>query len=310
MKQLSLWFALFSCAVLAVLLPESCTKENGVSDQKGLSKTSALANGKPSVTPTANPAIAYLFGKSNSIMVMNADGSNQTAIISGGVGPAVWSPDGKSLLFERTVNSLTTLWLEDVSVVNGKPTGSNLRQIPINLPTSRLNGERWSPLGDSIVFVTEETKIYTVSSAGGTPRLAYAPTTGFEDFDPDWSPDGTRIVFDEWNDAWTQTSLKILTIATGNITIVVPPSPPLIYYPTWSHQGDRIVYSAGGIYTVTPTTNGARVLVTAGDFPTWSPNGSQLALVSGKSSGIYTYTFSGGTTQALSGTGTFLDWKR
>jgi Tol biopolymer transport system component len=306
MKQLSLWFALFSCAVLASLLPESCIKENGILDQKSLSKTSTLANGKPSITPPANPAIAY-WSKSG-LTVMNADGSNQTTIVSGG-NPGVWSPDGKSLLFERTVNSQTGIWLVDVSVVNGKPTGSNLRQIPINLP-GRPNGERWSPLGDSIVFLTEEPKIYTVSSAGGTPRLAYAPAAGFDVFDPDWSPDGTRIVFDESNAAWTLTSLKVLTIATGNITIVIPPSPPSIYYPTWSHHGDRIVYETGAIYTVTPTANATPVKVTDGGYPTWSPDDSKLALVSGKSSGIFTYTFSGGAMQSLLGTGTFLDWKR
>ena len=307
MKQISLWFALFSCAVLASLLPVSCTKENGAFDPQSLSKTSALANGKPSITPPANPAIAY-WSKSG-LTVMNADGSNQTTIVSGG-NPGVWSPDGKSLLFEHTINLQTSLWLEDVSVVNGKPTGSNMRQIPINLPTSRPNGERWSPLGDSIVFVTEEPKIYTVSSAGGTPRLVYSSATGFEVYDPDWSPDGTRIVFDEWNDAWTQTSLKVLTLATGNITTVVPPSPPLIYYPTWSHHGDRIVYEAGAIYTVTPTANAHPVRVTDGSYPTWSPDDSKLALVSGRSSGIYTYTFIGGATQSLSSAGTFLDWKR
>ena len=110
--------------------------------------------------------------------------------------------------------------------------------------------------------------------------------------------------------AWTQSSLKVLTLATGKITTVVPPGAPLIYYPIWSHHGDRIAYSAGGIYTVTPTANALRVKVTAGDFlKSWSPDDSKLALVGGKPSGIFTYTFSGGATQSLSGAGDFLDWE-
>ena len=85
MKQLSLWFAFFSYAVLASLLFLSCSKENQVQDQKSLSQTSLSGERTSTSTSPANPAIAYQ--NNGNLMVMNADGANQTAISLGGGRP-------------------------------------------------------------------------------------------------------------------------------------------------------------------------------------------------------------------------------
>jgi len=85
MKQLSLWVALFSYALLTSLLFVSCSKENQVQDQKSLSQTSLSGERTSTNTSPANPAIAYL--SNGNLMVMNADGSNQTAISLGGGRP-------------------------------------------------------------------------------------------------------------------------------------------------------------------------------------------------------------------------------
>src|SRR6185437_2574067 len=117
MKQLSLWFALVSCTVLVSLISESCKKELAPGSPDISKSSSAVAKNQPPPPPSANPAIAYRYR--SDLKVMNADGSNQTTIVSGG-GPGVWSPDGKRLLFQHPGG----LSLVDVSVVNGKPTGS------------------------------------------------------------------------------------------------------------------------------------------------------------------------------------------
>src|ERR1035437_3265242 len=132
MKQLSLWFALFSCTVLAGLLPVSCTKENGILDLKNTSKTSSTAaNAVIASTPAADPAITFRnsitvkSGKASVttyyLVVMNTDGSNKTSIYSNtiGFGRPSWSPDGKHIVFIS--GSPRQIYTIDVSVVIGKP---------------------------------------------------------------------------------------------------------------------------------------------------------------------------------------------
>ena len=66
--------------------------------------------GKPPPEPTpSDPAIAYVVGTTSTgtwgdMMVMDADGSNQTVVVPGGLTRPVspsWSPDGRSLVYSH-----------------------------------------------------------------------------------------------------------------------------------------------------------------------------------------------------------------
>ena len=77
-----------------------------------------------------------------SINVMDDDGSNQTLITeSEDLRPVLpqWSPDGKQILFQRSVriNAKTVLFLMNVD-------GTNVRQLSEN-DGSLINGGRFSP---------------------------------------------------------------------------------------------------------------------------------------------------------------------
>ena len=314
MKQISFGFAFISCVVLASLFTVSCTKKNGTLDPQSLSSTSSTPV-KETSTTVADPAIAYIATvgsgnkKSTALMVMNTDGSNQTLLFSGSVGLPSWSPDGKHITFTGTINGVGGVFgIVDVSVVNGKVIGSNVRRIPITQPGT-ANGGRWSPVGDLILFIYEDGNIYTIPTTGGTATIVYTSPVGFYPFDPDWSPDGSKIVFTEWNDAFTQSNLQVMDLATKQLTTVRPFTSTLIASPTWSRHGDRIAYTANGINTVTPTENATPVKVTSGGYQTWSPDDSKLALEGGKPSGIVTYTFNGGATTTLV-SGRWPDWRR
>ena len=336
MKQLSLWFAFFSCAVLASLLLVSCTKENGALNLQSMSNPSSTAVGKPSPPPPPPaPAIAYL--NNGNLMVMNADGSNQTVIATGDNAYSIkypsWSPDANSIVFCGTIGGLTGMWIVGVSIVNGKITGSIPQRVTINL-TGNPAWTKWSPVGDQIVFINgaphvDDPNIYLISSTGGTPTVVYtaattgppSPTSAFCE-SPTFNPDATKLVFEEISDGINAPrNLNVFDRGTKTVTTVVllGTSSGTAVGIKWSRNGDRIAYGYSSssigyaIYTVTLTSNATPLYLFAGYYPTWSPDDSKLAYYSpaihADKAGIYSYTFSTGTRQRLAD-GTMPDWRK
>jgi Tol biopolymer transport system component len=333
MKQLSIWFAFFACATLASLLPESCTKKDAALNSQNTLNSSAKP--VPPPPPPADPAIAYVNG--GNLMVMNADGSNQTVIVTGDNAYSVkrpsWSPDAHSIVFTGTIGGLTGMWIVSVSVVNGKPTSSNLHRVTINL-TGNPAWAKWSPIGDSIVFIggaypgADDPNIYLIASTGGDPRIIYtaattgppSPTSAFCEF-PTWNPDASKLAFCEISDGVNAPrNLNVFDLGTRVLTNVVPLGSNIaIEGVSWSRNGDRIAYGYSSniipqeIYIVTPTSNATPVSLFAGVFPTWSPDDSRLTYLSpairSDKGGIYSYTFATGTRQRLSD-GTMPDWRK
>lgn len=171
--------------------------------------------------------------------------------------------------------------------------------------TGSAFGARYSPDGERIVFY------HTVSNApnivkhifvmdfdgGNVIDLSARAGGSFSDSDPDWSPDGARIVFVRTPRAgapelWTMNAngsnakrLLKLSAATG----VTQDYSPM---PRWSPDGGRIVYAAvaraktpgvvlyPSIFVVNTNGEGERQL-TDNDLlntaPVWSPDGNQIA---------------------------------
>ena len=163
-----------------------------------------------------------------SIYIVNADGSSRR-FLTNGVQPA-WSPDGSKILFSNQP-AFFFYWLFTI-----RPDGTGLQALPIaedyvdTAPT-------WSPTGDRIVFQGWDWANWedlVMASADGTNRQTFAygcydnpgGICGGANF-PDWSPDGSKIVFcldgygynvdpEIWVKNVTGDGLTQLTNTTGN----------------------------------------------------------------------------------------------
>jgi Tol biopolymer transport system component len=166
-------------------------------------------------------------------------------------------------------------------------------------------GARYSPDGERIVFYRTVASapntvnhIFVMNFEGsGVTDLSARAGGAFSDSDPDWSPDGRRIVFVRTPRAgapelWTMNAngdnarrLLALSAATG----VTQDYSPM---PRWSPDGGRIAFAAvarvktpgaplyPNIFVVNANGDGERQL-TDNDLintaPTWSPDGNQIA---------------------------------
>ena len=111
---------------------------------------------------------------------------------------------------------------------------------------------RWSPDGLTLLYfefplgAAKPGHIFEISADGGTPR-ELLPADRNNQQDPNWSPDGTRIVFGgDANDASggnTGPDIRILDLRTHVVTSV--PGSQGLYSPRWSPDGKYLAAMTG-----------------------------------------------------------------
>ena len=138
----------------------------------------------------------------------------------------------------------------------------------------------WSPDGKQIVFYAfspgQKSKLYMVSTDGGTPRQLIPEDTQ-EESDATWSPDGTRIVFSGPRYD-PNTTIRILDVRAHQISSL--PGSKGFYSPRWSPDGRYVVALPSDSRSLMLFDFAAQrweeiAKVTAG-FPTWSKTGDSV----------------------------------
>ncbi len=231
------------------------------------------------------------FQQPTAIYVVNADGSDiqrLSPLTALNESRPEWSPDGTKIAFQRgrfNVAGNADIWVMDAD-------GENATQLTDN---SRWDSDaRWSADGSQIVYYScdEDTgcRIVLMNSDGTNPRdLASG-------WDPDISPDGTRVLFVHYEpghngpycrvEEFYNCAIYVVNTDGSGLTQI---EPELGNYPRWSPDGSQIAFvknirmgSEGGtdlstLYIMNADGSDATAVVT--DFivnPDWSPDGSQI----------------------------------
>lgn len=147
----------------------------------------------------------------------------------------------------------------------------------------------WSPNGQKIAFaayITDATniEIYTMR-ADGSERSRVMPIQSRLNWRPDWSPDGTQLLFQSNRDG----NFEIYRVTVEGTSLVnITNHPANEGDPDWSPDGSKIVFisdrdGSNGLYTMAEDGSNVTNLLDGSwdcSFPRWSPDGRRIAFTS------------------------------
>jgi Tol biopolymer transport system component len=196
-----------------------------------------------------------------------------------------WSPDGTRFVVEE---SQTGSGLEPppgklviVDSVTGRET---------TLIESKFVYEyaEWSPLGDEIAFSTGNGDTYVIHTDGSGLMKLTEPGPSCLDGAISWSPDGERIAFGRDCEGLGDSGVYVMG-ADGSDPHLIADAPAVLQT-AWSPDGrtlafmrlqryDTLPFTDETVYTVGVDGSDPRRLANRSSSPTWSPDGSAIAVL-------------------------------
>lgn len=173
------------------------------------------------------------------IWIMNDDGSNARRIASANnVSQPSWSPDGTQIAYAGDTADGSA-----IHIVNAD--GSNDRIVGPVEPKVDYFSAAFSPDGSKILYdlgTDSGFDIFVMNADGSNVRRL---TSTNADYDPHWSPDGTRIAFTRQGEG-AQSDVYVMHADGSNVRqLTSGGSGETNLYPAWSPDGTKIAYLAG-----------------------------------------------------------------
>ena len=286
------------------------------------------------VNVDAQAQIAFVSDRDGNweIYLMDNDGGNPRRLTNhpdNDVNPS-WSPDGKRIVFRsnRDGHFLGAIATDEIYVMDAD--GANPQNLTNN-PGNDLSPS-WSPDGKRIAFSSfrrdrdgniKHFDIYVMDADGkNQQRLTENPD---DDQYPSWSPDGKRIVFSSQREGHFRGDFGItdeiyVMDADGGNQQRLTENRQYDWYPSWSPDGKRIVFSSQreghfrGDFGITDeiyvmdADGGNQQRLTENRqydwYPSWSPDGKRIAFESDRKGDlenfeIYVMDADGGNQQRL-----------
>ena len=224
--------------------------------------------------------VAFTRGTVNpQIHLARADGSGEGPFLPGE--DLVWSWDGYWIAYR--LSNMYCSWYyyycTDALVVASRD-GSDA-SLPV---TDEAGPPALSPDGSKVAFSRSDgaaPQLYLVRANGGGLAPIVIPGFTGSATEPSWSPDGARLAFT----CLTNTGRNICVVnVDGSGLRLVTDDPEPDDYPTWSPDGTQLAFttrrgSAAGNQVAAIGVDGTGLrMITAGEEPTWSRDGSRLAL--------------------------------
>jgi Tol biopolymer transport system component len=210
----------------------------------------------------------------NNTCTANPDGSGENVLDNFGQTPQhrpFWSPDGRRLIIDDFETSGHGIYSSDIWRIDSADGGDH-----IHMAGSTAYSGSWSPNG-RIVFTegggVGSPATWVSSMSASFPNSRIQLTESESDGSPDWSPDGTKIVFVSCRDSTCQ----LYTMdADGSNETEIPNSRSGESEPAWSPDGTKILFTrAGELYLVnrdgTGETNITNTPGVSENAPAWQP---------------------------------------
>ena len=174
-------------------------------------------------------------------------------------------------------------WVAYISYPEGILWRSNIdgsNKVQITSPPLLPEMPRWSPDGKQIAFfdsaVGKPERIYVVSAEGGNP-MQLLPEDPEPQRDPDWSQDGTKILFGGvTNDK--NSAIRVLDLKTHHISTL--PGSGGLFSPRWSPDDRYVVAAPTDLQSLmlfdSQTQKWSQLLKVRAAFLSWSKDGQYV----------------------------------
>jgi hypothetical protein len=187
------------------------------------------------------------------------------------------SPDGRLIAWQK---NLSEIWVMNAD-------GS----APHRVIEAFVHGPTWSPDGRMLAFdcaVGGEIGICTANADGSSGNTLVAPLQGAAQ--PDWSPDGTKIIFQAQEVGAQDSDIYVVTLASGQVVNLTNTPDQSEQFPRWSPDGSMFAFwseapsgdpSGAAVHTANANGSGREELFDNAPVssPAWSPDATKLAIV-------------------------------